>query len=129
MAEAPAPGRPEREQEPSAQTPLRLKEITTLQGLLDLAAVWDEVLEGSESCTPFLSHEWVLSWWESFGRDHQLWILVLEDEQGVCAIAPFGRFRRNSGPLRYRSVELIGTGPLRFLGMGGMLLWAWLANR
>jgi CelD/BcsL family acetyltransferase involved in cellulose biosynthesis len=97
---------------------LRVREVTTLEELRCLRSVWDEVFEASETRSPFLSHEWALTWWEVFGQQQDLWVLVLEDERGAAGIAPFARTRRHIGPLTYRALELIGTGALRFLGMG-----------
>jgi CelD/BcsL family acetyltransferase involved in cellulose biosynthesis len=117
MSEAP-PARDAAGSAERSEHGLALREITRLQDLRELAPQWDEVLSGSETCTPFLSHDWVVSWLETFGADHQPWILLLSDAQGVCGIAPLALSRRGVGPLRYRVLELIGTGPLRFLGMG-----------
>ena len=98
--------------------PLRVTEVTTPKGLRSLEPVWNEVFQRSETRSPFLAYEWILTWWEVFGEGQELWVLVLEDERGAAAIAPFARALRRLGPLTYRSVELLGTGRLRFLGMG-----------
>jgi len=97
---------------------LRVRAVSTLPDLRALAPAWDEVLARSETATPFLTHAWITAWWEAFGADQDLFILVLEDDSGVAGIAPFARARRRAGPLSYRALEIAGTGPLRFLGMG-----------
>ena len=98
--------------------PLRLTEITTTAALAALKPAWDRVLAASETSTPFQTHAWALSWWETFAAHQELWVLLLEDDDGPAAIAPFARARRRAGPLRYRALEFLGSGPLRFLGMG-----------
>lgn len=97
---------------------MRPRVVSTLEGLRALAPAWNEVLALSETATPFLTHEWILSWWEAFGGHQDLFVLVLEDALGPAAIAPFAVARRRAGPLSYRAIEMIGTGALRFLGMG-----------
>lgn len=97
---------------------LRVRVVSTAAELGALGSAWDGTLARSETSTPFLTHAWAAAWWEAFGADHDLHVLVLEDGEGVAGIAPFARARRRSGPLSYRALELVGTGPLRFLGMG-----------
>jgi CelD/BcsL family acetyltransferase involved in cellulose biosynthesis len=97
---------------------LRVRAVSSPSELRTLAPAWDEVLARSETVTPFLTHAWITAWWEAFGADQDLFVLVLEDDTGVAGIAPFARARRSAGPLAYRALELVGTGPLRFLGMG-----------
>jgi len=101
---------------------LQLSAVTSAAALKSLKPAWDLVFSASETATPFLSHEWVTSWWESFGTHQELYVLVVEDELGPAAIAPLARAHRAVGPWRYRALEILGTGRLRFLGMG-------LANR
>lgn len=98
--------------------PLRVRRVHSLEDLRALQPAWDEVLAGAETATPFLSHEWVVSWWESFGESQELDVLVVEDDLGPAAIAPFARVQHAAGPLRYRALQIVGTGSLRFLGMG-----------
>ena len=97
---------------------LRTRLVTDAAGLRALGPAWDEVLSRSETPTPFLTHAWATSWWDAFGADQELRIVVLEDDEGIAGIAPFARARRRAGPLAYHALEILGTGPLLFLGMG-----------
>lgn len=49
---------------------------------------WDELLLGSGSDHVFLTHEWLLAWWEVFGGSHELFILEVKDGEKLLAIAP-----------------------------------------
>lgn len=102
----------------SSSSGIRVRPVTTAEELEGMATAWGELLRHSATVTPFMTHAWVTSWWRAFGADRQLHILVLEDDHGPCGLAPLTSGRRRLGPLSYRSLELVGTGPLPFLGMG-----------
>lgn len=42
----------------------------------------------------FLTHEWFDAWWQGFGGDNSLFILLLKDQNELVGIAPFMKFRR-----------------------------------
>src|SRR4051794_17245532 len=65
-----------------------------------------------------MTHAFVRHWWACFGGKQTLRVLVVEDNDGTCAIAPLACARRALGPLNYRSLELIGTGALWSAGTG-----------
>src|SRR5262245_63840002 len=74
---------------PRPGTPLRVTELTTEDELRRLGPVWDRLIEESGLDNPFLTHACILSAWESFGDGNRLQILVVSDEAGPVAIAPF----------------------------------------
>ena len=37
---------------------------------------------GCDTATPFMTHEWALSWWETFGGQQDLWLVLFEDDDG-----------------------------------------------
>lgn len=50
---------------------------------------WNTLLHSSEQDHPFLSYEWISSWWECFSEDNSLEILLVKDENGnPVGIAP-----------------------------------------
>jgi len=83
-----------------------------------LAATWRTLFAASQTRSPFMTHAFVRHWWASFGRGQALRVMLVEDADGPCAIAPLVRARRALGPLVYQSLELIGTGALWGVGMG-----------
>lgn len=99
-------------------TKLRVSEARGRDQIQDLAPLWRDLLRRSETETPFMTFEWATAWLDCFGARHEPRVLVVEDDVGPCALAPLAIVERRFGPLRYRAVELIGTGSLRFLGMG-----------
>lgn len=71
----------------------------------------EELFAKSPDSTPFLSVDWLQSWWNYFSDGHKLCILILKEKDKLIGIAPFAIFRR--GPLRI--VKFIGTGLADYL--------------
>ena len=62
---------------------------------------WNSLLRESAADSVFLTHEWLFSWWQLFGRQNRLLvILVWTEEDELVGIAPF--FIEN------RAVPLLG---------------------
>jgi CelD/BcsL family acetyltransferase involved in cellulose biosynthesis len=62
--------------------------VTSADALAGLETVWNDVVDRAGIAHPFLTHDWVRTWWESFGAGHRLRILVVRSEGRVIAIAP-----------------------------------------
>jgi len=97
------------EYRPEAEPPLRVDTITDWQGLLDLQPAWDALLEESGVDHPFLSHEWVRTWWECFGAGHQLYVLVVKDREQPIAIVPLMLSAGRFCGLRVRRLQTAGN--------------------
>jgi len=94
---------------PTATAHLRVETITNWQGLLALQPAWDALLEESGVDHPFLSHEWVKTWWECFGTGNELHVLVVKDGESPIAIVPLMRSAGRFYGLRVRRLEIIGN--------------------
>ncbi len=80
---------------------------------LALSDIWNELLSQNEINTFFLRFEWMKNWWQSFGADHSLFILIAreknaqatsaKDKANVVGIAPLMRSKQ-------KKIEFIGTG-------------------
>ncbi len=97
------------EPRPTAEPALRVDTIADAQGLLELQPAWNTLLEEAGVDHPFLSHEWVRTWWECFGAGHELHILVVRDGQRPIAIVPLMRGEGRLYGLRVRRLEIIGN--------------------
>lgn len=63
--------------------------VKDVQSFQSLNHKWNKLLFSLESVCPFLTHEWFSSWWECFGKDFWLNILLFEnDRRQLCGIAP-----------------------------------------
>ena len=58
-----------------------------------MGPLWDALVRRARPAHPFLSHDWFRSWWDAFGRDRRLHIVVVHDDSGPIAIAPLMRGR------------------------------------
>jgi len=94
---------------PNEEAGLQVETIADWQGLLDLQPAWDALLEESGVDHPFLTHEWVKTWWECFGSGHDLHVLVVKDGGSTIAIAPLMRSAGRFYGLRVRRLEIIGN--------------------
>ncbi len=70
-------------------TGLGVETISDYPSFLGLESVWNRLVEEAGVDHPFLRHEWVRAWWESFGAGKTLHILVVKAGEEVIAIAPF----------------------------------------
>lgn len=90
---------------------MRIVEIRTAEELEALAGQWNRLLRQSSADTVFLTWEWMMAWWSSYGVDGELRILTAIDEAGEL---------RGIAPLRRRQVRRYGrtAQTLSFAGDG-----------
>lgn len=81
---------------------LTVETITDERVFRGLQAEWDDVVDRAQIGHPFLSHDWLRTWWECFGADAQLHLVVVRASGRIVAIAPllFERARMYGMPVR-----------------------------
>ncbi len=89
--------------------------IVRFSDLSELQAVkteWEELLAQSPRASVFMTWEWLVTWWEVYGGDHELWWLVARNEGGkAVGGAPFYvRKHQNGLVLPHRELRFVGTG-------------------
>ncbi len=68
---------------------MKVERIRDPKGFLEIKEGWDKLLHSSDQECPFLTYEWISSWWECFSEDNFLEILLLKNEKGnPVGIAP-----------------------------------------
>lgn len=82
-----SPGSPVEWPTPSWSTP-SVDVISDPIAFEGMESVWNETVERASLAHPFLRHEWVRTWWESFGADGRLHIIVVRSAGRILAIAP-----------------------------------------
>jgi CelD/BcsL family acetyltransferase involved in cellulose biosynthesis len=88
---------------------LEIKEIRS-RDEFDLAEKdWNEVLRTSGEDDVFLRMEWLVAWWDAFGKNKKMLVLEVLDEGRVVGFAPFMISRRRLPPVK--KIEFIATGP------------------
>jgi CelD/BcsL family acetyltransferase involved in cellulose biosynthesis len=92
---------------------VRITTIETGPAFMRLRHDWNTVLAASRQEGPFLMHEWLSAWWDSFGGDDELAILVCQDDADGRLLGALPLYRRRTG-------RLLKTRALRFLGDAGV---------
>ncbi len=92
---------------PTSSSRLVVDTISDYQSLVELKPTWDRLLAASAVTHPFVSHEWVRTWWECFGMGKRLHVLVVKDGDEPVAIAPFMVSENRMYGLRVRYLEFI----------------------
>ncbi len=76
-----------------------------------LALDWNALLRESASDTPFLTWEWVHSWWSAYGDGKTPHVLRFDRGGQLVGIAPFYRRRiHRYGVIQYDGLYLLGDG-------------------
>lgn len=104
-----------RQQEPRAKFPPgpcepTLQVIQSPAELLALKPQYDALLKSSSATSAFMLLEWLLPWYDHFGRDYDLCVAVVRQGERLLAAAPLmvGEERRfGNQPV----VRFLGTGP------------------
>lgn len=79
------------------------------RAFLALEDDWNRLVEKANIDHPFLSHEWVRSWWRSFGAGNDLHILRVHDGDETVAIAPLMAARGRIWGLKVRKLEFLAN--------------------
>jgi CelD/BcsL family acetyltransferase involved in cellulose biosynthesis len=62
--------------------------ITDSAAFVAMESEWNETVDRAGVTHPFLRHEWLRTWWECFGADRRLHIVVVRSGGRIQAIAP-----------------------------------------
>jgi len=96
---------------------LSVEVVTTVGGLQALAADYERLLRATGNTLPFALHEWHVAWCNEFlesgeGIHTQPMIHVARNTEGRCvAIVPFILTRRDVGPVKIGTLDLLGADP------------------
>lgn len=66
-------------------SPVRILESGDPKRLGELREEWTELFDASGSSNPFLSWEWLHTWWRVFGARRALWVMEARDRGGRLA--------------------------------------------
>ena len=98
---------------PAARSAVTVETIDDVSGFGAMRQEWDELLQSSDSDGPFLTWEWLYTWWKYLAGDRQLSILAVRCGAELAALAPCTR--RRPGLSNWRPVSV-----LEFLGGGSV---------
>jgi len=86
---------------------LRAAVIDSAWGFTALRPEWNSLLRASASASPFLTWEWLQTWWRHLSGSSQLRILAVRAGTELVAVAPF---RLTTCTAHLRCLDMLGTG-------------------
>jgi CelD/BcsL family acetyltransferase involved in cellulose biosynthesis len=90
---------------------LNIKVIQTLDEFRGLRDAWTTLLECAVQVSIFNTWEWQFYWWEYYGKDRPLRLVVAADSFGIVGILPlYIETRRIILPISVRLLRFVGTG-------------------
>jgi CelD/BcsL family acetyltransferase involved in cellulose biosynthesis len=96
----------------------RTEVVRDHDAFLALEAEWNDAVERARMPYPFVRHEWVRTWWDSFGpstrsarsgQAPELHIILVRDETGIAGIAPLMRENATVYGLPVRRLALLAN--------------------
>lgn len=81
--------------------------VDSVWGFTALRPEWNSLLRASASASPFLTWEWLHTWWQHLGGSSQLRMLAVRADSELVAVAPF---RLSTGTAHLPSLAMLGTG-------------------
>lgn len=73
---------------------LRIEAITDYEAFQRLEPMWNPLLARTDTDAIFLTFEWLTTWWQCFGADSDLLVLVVREGEEPVALAPLMRHPR-----------------------------------
>lgn len=93
---------------PSTALSPTIEVVTAVDRFLALEPEWNDAVERAGVAHPFLTHEWMRTWWECFGgANRSLHIIVVRRAGEVLAIAPLMRERTHMYGVPVRKLDFI----------------------
>lgn len=66
-----------------------MERIQDFRRFKEISDAWNEALHSSDQDCPFLTHEWISSWWECFSEGNSLEVLLFKGERNnTVGVAP-----------------------------------------
>ncbi len=90
-----------------AATEFTAEVVSDYQAFLDLEPDWNNLLQGAGIDHPFLTHEWVRTWWQCFGAGKTLHVIAVQRGGKLVAIAPMMLSKERIYGLNVRLLEFI----------------------
>jgi CelD/BcsL family acetyltransferase involved in cellulose biosynthesis len=81
--------------------------VTVYDDFLALEPAWNMLVQRAGIDHPFLTHEWVRTWWDAFGAGKRLHIVLVKAREELVAIAPLMLTEGRQYGMRLRQLEFI----------------------
>lgn len=98
------------DQPTKAAPALSLRIVTAGDDLPPLAGAWRELLEASAAPQPMCAPNWLITWWQVYGRGRQLRVGLFYDGDRLVGLAPLCRRTYWYRPaIPFRRLEFLGS--------------------
>ncbi len=87
---------------------MKIREINRVDEFKSIRGTWNDLLGKSRDRNIFLTWEWLFKWWEHFGTNKKLQILIIEDQGDTIGIMPMLCSTYHTFLFSYNIVENIG---------------------
>jgi len=78
--------------------------VSDYQSLVRLQPAWNNLMKESGIDHPFVSHEWIITWWECFGAGKSLYIVLIKSGGRIRGIVPLMISRERMYGLNVRRI-------------------------
>lgn len=89
---------------------MRIEKIGDFQEFLSIREEWNSLMARSSMNCVSMTHEWLSCWWEAFGGDAELWVLLLREDGRLVGAAPLLRKRERFRGLPVKTLSLMVNG-------------------
>ena len=87
--------------------------VTETHDLHALENEWNSLYAKSGSSNIYLSWDWLTSWWEVYGKQRKLMVLLARDQNELIGVVPLLlRNFKYFGTISVRRIEFLSTGEL-----------------
>lgn len=86
---------------------LTIEEINDVEQFRSMRESWDTLLKESPDNNIFLTWEWLFTWWQHYGRDKKLKILLIKQSGELVGIAPLMQSKRRKWFFTIDAIENI----------------------
>ena len=76
-----------------------------------LIPAWDKIYNALSLQPPFSVSDWNLTWWKHYGKDNQLFILTIYQDNELCGIAPLYIQKKNG----IKTIKFLSSGESDYL--------------
>ena len=93
---------------------MKVEKLTSLEQIKAIRKDWEIFLSDASEHSFFMTWDWLVTWWEHFGKGRELFWIMLRDESGVIlGAAPlYLREQKSASFFRYKELRFIGTGAM-----------------
>lgn len=88
---------------------IEVVEVDSFEQLSEYGQQWNKLLQNSDTNVVFLTYEYCRSWWEIFGKDREILVLLAQKDSEVVGIAPLTITTTHGLGRTVSVVEFLGT--------------------